>query len=72
MSRAASCYDNAVAESFFSSPKNEETLHQRYRTHEQARVALYDYIEILYSRKRLHSTLGYITPAEFERMNNVA
>jgi len=72
MSRAANCYDNAVAESFFSSLKNEETLHQRYRTREQARAALYDYIEMFYNRKRLHSTLGYITPVEFEQINNAA
>jgi transposase InsO family protein len=72
MSRAGNCYDNAVAESFFSSLKNEETLHHRYQTREQARAALYDYIETFYNRKRLHSTLGYITPVEFERVNKVA
>lgn len=67
MSRAGNCYDNAVAESFFSSLKNEETLHHRYHTRQQARAALYDYIEMFYNRKRLHSTLGYAPPVEHEQ-----
>jgi len=72
MSRAGNCYDNAVAESFFSSLKNEETLHHRYQTREQARAALYDYIEVFYNRKRLHSTLDYVSPVEYEQRANVA
>jgi putative transposase len=72
MSRAGNCYDNAVAESFFSSLKNEETLHHRYATREDARSALYDYIEVFYNRKRLHSTLGYVSPVEFERQVKAA
>jgi transposase InsO family protein len=72
MSRAGNCYDNAVAESFFSSLKNEETLHHRYATREEARSALYDYIEVFYNRKRLHSTLGYVSPVEFERQMKAA
>lgn len=72
MSRAGNCYDNAVAESFFSSLKNEETLHHRYATREEARSALYDYIEVFYNRKRLHSTLGYVSPVEFERQTRIA
>jgi putative transposase len=72
MSRAGNCYDNAVAESFFSSLKNEETLHHRYQTREQARAALYDYIEMFYNRKRLHSTLGYMPPIEYEHSKHVA
>jgi putative transposase len=72
MSRAGNCYDNAVAESFFSSLKNEETLHHKYRTREEARASLYDYIEVFYNRHRLHSTLGYMSPVEFEKMAGVA
>lgn len=71
MSGAGNCYDNAVAESFFSSLKNEETLHHRYQTRQQARSALYEYIEVFYNRKRLHSTIGYMTPVEFERQHRV-
>lgn len=66
MSRAGNCYDNAVAESFFSSLKNEETLHHRYQTRQQARAALYDYIEVFYNRKRLHSSIDYLSPVEYE------
>jgi putative transposase len=67
MSRAGNCYDNAVAESFFSSLKNEQTLHHRYETRQQARAALYEYIEVFYNRKRLHSTIDYLSPIEYER-----
>jgi transposase InsO family protein len=72
MSRVANCYDNAVAESFFSSLKNEETLHHRFHTREEACAVIDDYIEMFYNRKRLHSTLGYITPAEFAQKRRVA
>ncbi len=72
MSRAGNCYDNAVAESFFSSLKNEETLHKRYYTRQEARAALYDYIEMFYNRKRLHSTLGYLAPIEYKPVKSVA
>lgn len=72
MSSAGKCYDNAVAESFFSSLKNEQTLHYRYETREQARAALYDYIEVFYNQVRLHSTSGYVSPVEYEQRVKVA
>jgi putative transposase len=65
MSRVGNCYDNAVAESFFGTLKSECVTHQ-FATHALARVTVFEYIEIWYNRQRLHSTLGYLSPAEFE------
>ncbi len=56
--------DNAVAESFFAALKNEMYHRQRFDTRGRARFAVADYIEVFYNRQRLHSTLGYRTPAE--------
>jgi putative transposase len=67
MSRSGNCYDNAVAESFFKTIKTELVKKQRFRTIEEARGAIFEYIEIFYNRKRLHSTLGYLSPEEYER-----
>lgn len=67
MSRKANCWDNAPSESFFSSLKNERAHGQRYATHEQAKDDLFDYIEIFYNRSRRHSTLGYVSPAQYLR-----
>jgi transposase InsO family protein len=67
MSRKGECLDNAVAESFFSSLKTELVDHEDYRTREEARQSLFEYIEIFYNRRRRHSYLGYISPVEFER-----
>jgi putative transposase len=65
MSRRGDCYDNAVAEAFFSSLKRE--LADRFRDGREATVALFDYIEVFYNQRRRHSTLGYQSPAQFER-----
>ena len=62
--RTGVCWDNSVAESFFSALKNEMFHHQRFPTRARARFAVADYIEVFYNRRRLHSTLGYRTPAE--------
>ena len=62
MGRTGDCYDNAVAESFFSTVKNELTIEQRYATRQDARTALFEYIEAFYNRQRMHQTLGYRTP----------
>jgi putative transposase len=67
MSRKGECLDNAVAESFFGTLKTEWVGDQDYRTHEQARQDLFQYIEVFYNRKRRHSHLGYLSPAEYER-----
>lgn len=72
MSRKGDCYDNAVAESFFSSLKKDRVHHRDYTTRAEARRDLFDYIEVFYNRQRRHSYLGYCTPAEFEVMRLVA
>lgn len=66
MSRKGNCYDNAHIESFWSSLKYELVYHRRFATHAQARAAIFDYIECFYNRTRLHSSLGYLSPLQFE------
>jgi transposase InsO family protein len=65
MSRRGNCHDNAVAESFFSTVKSE--LGERFASHGDAKMELFDYIEVFYNQRRRHSTLGQISPAAFER-----
>jgi putative transposase len=64
MSRRGNCLDNAPMESFFASLKKERLHHARFRTREEARAAVFEYVEIFYNRQRLHSAVGYRTPAE--------
>jgi len=66
MSRVGNCYDNAVAESFFGTLKAECVTGQ-FATHAEARTTIFEYIEVWYNRQRLHSTLGYLSPVEFEQ-----
>jgi putative transposase len=66
MSRRANCWDNAVAESFFASLKMELVYRTQWHTKDEARCALFEYIEVFYNRRRRHSALGYLSPAEFE------
>ena len=66
MSRRGNCYDNAVAESFFSSLKNEVVHHRNYQTRDEARTEIFEYIELFYNRKRLHQSLDYQTPMKYE------
>jgi putative transposase len=66
MSRTGNCYDNAVAERFFWSLKHEWTKHYQYDNLESARLSVFKYIEVFYNRQRLHQTLGYKTPVQFE------
>jgi len=68
MSRRANCWDNAVAESFFKTLKTECVYHQQYNTIKGAELSVFEYIEIWYNRKRIHSSLGYRTPVEFEQL----
>ena len=72
MSRKGDCFDNACAESFISTLKNELTHHLQFNTREEARTAIFEYIEVFYNRQRLHQTLGYLSPAEFERRAGVS
>ncbi len=66
MSRKGNCWDNAVAESFFATLKTECIYARRFATRAEAREAIFDFIEAFYNRRRLHSTLGYVSPMEFE------
>jgi putative transposase len=68
MSRKGNCYDNAPMESFFKSFKVEEVRHQRYDSHEQAVRAVIDYIERFYNSIRSHSSLGFVSPVQFEKL----
>ncbi|AKD02124.1 integrase [Pontibacter korlensis] len=66
MSRKGNCWDNAVAESFFKTMKTEMVYHHRFATRQEARLAVFEYIEGFYNRKRRHSALGYLTPSQVE------
>jgi transposase InsO family protein len=68
MSGKGNCFDNAVVESFFSTLKNELTHHCSFVTHEEARTAIFEFIEVFYNRQRLHQTLGDRTPVEVETL----
>jgi putative transposase len=72
MSRKGNCWDNAVMESFFGTLKTELVYHREYETREAARSDIFDYIEVFYNRQRLHSALGYRSPADFEKMAKAA
>ncbi len=72
MSRSGNVWDNAAMESFFSSLKTERTARKTYRTRTQAKADVFDYIERFYNPKRRHSTLGYLSPIEFERKAGLA
>lgn len=69
MSSTGNCYDNAVTESFFHTLKTEWTNWEVYETREEAKSSIFEFIEIFYNRKRLHSTLNYLSPVEFEEKN---
>jgi len=67
MGTVGDCYDNALAESFFATLECELLHHQTFRTHDEARSAVFDFIESFYNRQRRHSALGYLSPQEYER-----
>jgi putative transposase len=68
MSRKGNCWDNAVAESFFKTMKTEMVYHHQFTTRQEAKLAVFEYIESFYNRKRRHSALGYLTPCQFENL----
>ena len=70
MSGKGDCWDNAVMESFWATLKNELVNHQQYATREDARRSIFEYIEVFYNRKRLHSSVGYLSPEAFEASLN--
>jgi len=67
MSKKGDCWDNAVAESFFHTLKVELIHRMKFRTRDEAKRKIFEYVEMYYNRKRAHSTLGYLSPAEYER-----
>ena len=67
MSRKGDCWDNAVAESFFSNLKLELVNHEKFKTRQEAMDKIFDYIEIFYNRQRLHSFLDFVSPEQFEK-----
>ena len=72
MSRKGNCWDNAVAESFFATLKNELVSRRTWRSRAELSRAVFEYIEVFYNRKRLHSALDYRTPAEVEQEYHLA
>ena len=70
MSGKGDCWDNAAMESFWATLKTELVNHEDYVTHEQARTSIFEYIEVFYNRKRLHSSIGYQSPEAFEASLN--
>jgi len=67
MSRRGDCWDNAVAESFFATLKTELVCQSHWQTRREARGAILENIELFYNRRRLHSSLGYLSRVDFER-----
>jgi putative transposase len=72
MSRSGNVWDNAAMESFFSSLKTERTAAKTYRSRDEAKADVFDYIERFYNARRRHSSIGYLSPMEFERRAGVA
>ena len=68
MSRKGNCWDNAVAESFFKTIKTEMIYHRLFSTRAEAKIAVFEYIEVWYNRQRKHSALGYLTPTQYEEI----
>lgn len=68
MSRSGNCYDNAFMESFFGTLKREWVHERRYRTRQEARLSIFEYVEVFYNRIRRHSALGYRSPEQYERL----
>src|SRR5882757_5143257 len=68
MSKKGDCWDNAAIESFFSSLKTEKTSREKYQTRDQVRADVLDYIERFYNPRRRHSTLGRVSPDQFEKV----
>ena len=68
MSRRGNCWDNAAMESFFSTLKTERLCKKHYRTRDDLRADVFDYIERFYNPRRRHSTIGYISPVQFENL----
>ena len=71
MSRAGDCYDNAMMESLWATLKKEFVQHAKFRTRAQARSLIFEWIEVWYQRERSHSSLGYLSPEQFDAARRV-
>ena len=71
MSRKGNCWDNAVSESFFGTLKTELTHHHKFKTPQEAKNVIFEYIEVFYNRIRTHSANNYLAPVEFEKMQKL-
>ena len=69
MSRKGNCYDNAFAESFFATLKKELVYRRKFKTKDEAKKAIFEYIEVWYNRERLHSSIGFKSPVQFEELH---
>jgi len=72
MSRKGNCWDNAVSESFFHTLKTELVHHQKFRTRDEAKQVIFEYIEVFYNRERLHSANDYLSPKDYEELQKMA
>lgn len=68
MSGKGNCYDNAAMETFFHTLKTEHVFFCNYKTRNEAMTSIFEYIEVFYNRQRSHSTLGFVSPIEYEEM----
>ncbi len=71
MSAKGNCYDNAAMESFFHTLKTEHVFFYEFATREEAKQSIFEYIEVFYNRQRIHSTINFLSPVEFERQSRV-
>ena len=67
MSNKGNCYDNAITETFFHTLKTELIYHTNYETRKEAELSIFEYIELFYNRQRLHSSLNYVSPVDYEK-----
>ena len=72
MSRKGNCWDNAVAESFFHTLKIELIYQNKFKTREEAKNVIFEYIEVFYNRIRVHSTNNYCSPVDYEKIQKIA
>jgi transposase InsO family protein len=72
MSRKGDCYDNAISESFFGTLKRELVYVDKFQTREEAKLKIFDYIEVFYNRQRTHSSIGYKSPVDFEKTKSLS
>ena len=71
MSRKGNCWDNAVIESFFGTLKAELCDRRSFKSRQEAKTEIFEYMEVFYNRQRLHSSLGYISPENFEKRSDL-